>query len=271
MKKALLLAFAALTLAACHTPKWTVVWEDNFEGNALDTTVWSRTFRGKADWQNTQSQRPDLLEVRNGLLILKGVVNPNPVSPSELVNGQITLEADTAHYLTAGVYSKGKHAFPPEGRIEVRARLHGARGAWPAIWLMPYDNENAWPKGGEIDMMERLNFDDFAYQTVHSHYTYDLKHDEEPPHYSTQKINPDDFNVYGVEFHKDSLVFSVNGNRTFAYPRVPEVEAQGQYPFNKDWHMLIDNQLGGKWVGPVFPEDLPIDMEIDWVRQYKKK
>lgn len=273
MKKGIVLGITALMFAACHTPKWSVVWEDNFDGNELDTTVWSRTYRGRADWQNTQSLRPDLLEIHDGILILKGVVNPNPVKPEDLVDGQITLEADTAHYLTAGIQSYGKHAFTPTGKIEVRARLNGARGGWPAIWLMPFDRQNAWPKGGEIDMMERLNYDDFVYQTVHTHYSFDLGHDKEPPHYGTQKINPDDFNIYGVEFHADSLVFSVNGNRTFAYPRVKdkEVEALGQYPFIKDWFMLIDNQLGGKWVGPVSPEDLPVNMEIDWVRQYKKK
>ena len=27
-------------------------------------------------------------------------------------------------------------------------------------------------------------------------------------------------------------------------------------------------QLGGSWVGPVHPEELPVEMEIDWVRFY---
>ena len=28
--------------------------------------------------------------------------------------------------------------------------------------------------GGEVDIMERLNYDSIVYQTVHSHYTYTL-------------------------------------------------------------------------------------------------
>lgn len=31
-----------------------------------------------------------------------------------------------------------------------------------------------WPKGGEIDIMERLNHDRIAYQTTHSYYTHVL-------------------------------------------------------------------------------------------------
>jgi hypothetical protein len=30
-------------------------------------------------------------------------------------------------------------------------------------------------------------------------------------------------------------------------------------------------QLGGSWVGKVNPDDLPVEMEIDWVRFYEFK
>ena len=54
-------------------------------------------------------------------------------------------------------------------QVEVCARLQAAKGAWPAIWMLPEKAE--WPKGGEIDIMERLNHDRIAYQTTHSYYT----------------------------------------------------------------------------------------------------
>ncbi len=40
-------------LACTHTPKWELVWEDNFDGAEPDTTIWSRIPRGRPDWQNT--------------------------------------------------------------------------------------------------------------------------------------------------------------------------------------------------------------------------
>lgn len=270
MRKFLSFIAIPLALCACHSEKWTLAWEEDFNGHTLDTTVWSRTERGTADWNNTQSKLPGLLEVRDGILVLKGISNPQRLSPADLPGGKVTLHADTAEYLTAGVVTKGKHLFSPEGRIEVRARLFGARGAWPAIWLLPDSRPAGWPQGGEIDIMERLNHDTIAYQTIHTEYTLKVN-DRVPPHGGIHGINPDGYNVYAVEFCPDSLVFSVNGSRTFAYPRVDSIKHPEQYPFLHPWYMLIDMQLGGSWVGKVDPRELPVEMHVDWVRHYVRK
>ena len=201
MKNVILLLLSVCGMLACtHTPKWELVWEDNFDGAEPDTTIWSRIPRGRPDWQNTQSFDNRCYEMRDGCLILKGIVNDN-------------MDVDTAKYLTGGLWTKDKHAFH-RGRIEVRARLHGARGAWLAIWTLPY----------EIDKY----------------------------------------------FWPDSLVFHVNGKRHFVYPRI-ETEQEGQFPFDIPQYLLIDMQLGGTWVGPVDSTDLPVEMEVDWVRHYQWK
>lgn len=89
---------------------------------------------------------------------------------------------------------------------------------------------------------------------------------------STIEFNPEDFNVFGVDIHRDSLVFHVNGVRNFAYPRLPEVpDSLGQFPFFQPMYLLIDMQLGGSWVGKTDPSDLPVEMEVDWVRHYVRK
>lgn len=257
-----IIAVAAIMLAvSCSgAPDWKLVWEENFESGKIDDTVWSRIPRGTADWADTQSHDDRCYAFRNGNLILKGIVNDDR-------------QADTAAYLTGGIWSKGKKSFGP-GRIEVRARLGSAAGAWPAIWLMPFDTEkhsNRWPYGGEIDMMEHLNFDDFVYQTVHSNYTYNLGFKDNPSNYSTISIDRDGFNVYGVDMYRDSVVFHVNGERNFSYYRIAEKDSLGQFPYFQPMYLLIDMQLGGSWVGDVNPEDLPVEMEVDWVRYYEWK
>lgn len=258
MRNSILGFLAVIVMLSCsHEPKWELVWEENFNGKELDTTVWSRIPRGKPDWQNTQSFDDRCYEMRDGKLILKGIVNDNR-------------EADTAAYLTGGVWTKHKKSFH-RGRIEVRAKLQAAQGAWPAIWMMPFETEKyRWPMGGEVDIMERLNFDTIAYQTVHSNYTVNLGIKDHPHHYSTAPINSEDFNIYGVDFWPDSLVFHINGKRNFAYPRI-ETDKEGQFPFDIAQYLLIDMQLGGSWVGTVNPEHLPIEMEVDWVRHYQWK
>lgn len=265
MKKTLLLgaaaiaaAFTAMGATPSETPQaatpegWELVWEDDFTDSVPDPTVWRRTERGKPDWAKTQSSDPRCLEMRDGLLVLRGIVNDD-------------LTADPSPYLCGGLITKDLKAFEP-GRFEIRARLHDARGAWPAIWLLPADG-TGWPNGGEIDIMERLNSDSIAYQTVHSHYTYDLRQTGYPQSSRTAPIRPGEFNVYGVEVHPDSVVFSINGVTTHTYPRIA-TDKEGQFPYYRPQYMLIDMQLGGKWVGEVDPADLPVEMEVDWVRHY---
>lgn len=125
---------------------------------------------------------------------------------------------------------------------------------------------------GEIDILERLNNDSIAFQTVHSNYTYTLGRDKDPVSSLTSPINRDDFNVYGVDMYPDSIVFHINGERTHVYPRIAEyADSLGQFPFYRSQYMLIDMQLGGQWVGEVDPADLPVEMEIDWVKYYQLK
>lgn len=76
MKNVILLLLSVCGMLACtHTPKWELVWEDNFDGAEPDTTIWSRIPRGRPDWQNTQSFDNRCYEMRDGCLILKGIVN----------------------------------------------------------------------------------------------------------------------------------------------------------------------------------------------------
>ena len=257
MKRTLLALAVLIFVSSCaHTPEWRLSWEENFDSPQIDTSVWSTISRGTAAWRDTQSSDARCYDWRDGKLVLRGIVNDDRT-------------VDTAAYLTGGLWTKGKKAFH-RGRIEIRARLQAARGAWPALWLMPYEEERYhWPEGGEIDIMERLNLDSVVYQTVHSHYTYTLGI-QDPVSSSTAPIRPDDFNVYGVDMWPDSIVFHVNGVRNYAYPRI-ETDKPGQFPFDIPQYLIVDMQLRGPWVGPVDPEDLPVEMEIDWIRYYEWK
>lgn len=249
---------ASVLIPLCaEKPEWELVWTEDFDSGVLDTAVWSKTDRGKPDWQNTQSKNDSCYEFRDGLLILKGIVNPDT-------------SVDPAPYLTGGIWTKDKKAFEP-GRFEVRVRLHGAKGAWPAVWLLPYEHEKyEWPMGGELDIMERLNNNHVAYQTVHSNYTQNLGRTANPPQGGTYPIDREGWNVYGVDILPDSIVFHINGRPTLTYPKI-NGGADGQFPFYIPQYLLIDMQLGGRWVGEVDPADLPVEMEVDWVKYYKKK
>ena len=228
-------------------------WQAEFNQSEFDRAKWTKIPRGASDWNRQMSSFDSLYAVRDGKLILRGIVND-------------VLSEDTAHWITGGLYTKGVKSFG-YGRIEIRAKFEDAKGAWPAFWMLPVDAH--WPHGGEIDIMERLNDDTIVYQTIHSPYTLNLGIKDYPLSHDTAPIHPQDFNTYAVERYPDSLVFFVNGQKTFSYPKI-ETDKKGQFPFDQhDFYLLIDMQLGGSWVGEVDTPDLPVQMEIDWVRFYK--
>ncbi|MBK7098993.1 MAG: glycoside hydrolase family 16 protein [Sphingobacteriales bacterium] len=262
MKWILFINFFLLTLSPLSCAKhslskkrWQLVWNEEFKDNKLDTEKWSKIPRGKSDWNKYMSNFDSCYELRNGNLILKGIKNRS-------------LTNDTATYLTGGVYTKNKVNFG-YGRLEIKAKFQGAKGAWPAFWMLP--EKGKWPMAGEIDIMERLSYDSFVYQTIHTNYTYNLKIKDNPKSSKTIRINPDDYKIYTLEKYPDSLVFYINGIHNFTYPRI-KTDKEGQFPFDQsDYYLLLDMQLGGSWVGEVDPKDIPVEMAIDYVRFYKLK
>lgn len=247
------LALCGAVLAQAGEPSYRLVWEESFEGTAFDERSWSKIPRGKSPWNTYMSDHDSLYEVKDGNLVLYGRKNDglDPKDPSP--------------YLTGGLYTKGKKTIG-YGKVEVRARIPGAQGSWPAIWML--SDTVKWPDGGEIDIVERLNFDPFGYQTIHSHYTYDLKQNE-PEHGDKGPIDPKGYNVYAAEILPDKVILSINGKPSLVYPKI-ETDKEGQFPFGRSpAYLLIDMQLGGDWAGPVDEVDLPARMEIDWVKFYE--
>lgn len=235
---------------------WQLVWEDDFNRKDIFSTgIWSKIPRSyKADWCNTLSDDGRLYKIKKGKLVLSGRPNRRD-------------KDDPSEYLTGGIFTKGAKYFG-SGRMEVRCKLEGTQGAWPAIWMLP--KEAKWPTGGEIDLLERLNYDSFVYQTVHSPYTQ-KGNKEHPKHWVTAAIRPDDYNVYAVEWDDSSVRFYTNGALTLVYQRVAEKVSEGQYPFMQEpYYLIIDMQLGGQWVGEVKPFRKPVRMFVDWVKYYRK-
>jgi len=253
-----------------ETTDWELVWEDEFDQKTLDTTHWTRLglFTSpqwklpKSQWQEhtgcfryITAADPRVVQFDDDNIFLKGMVNDD------------TINGDPRPFLTGGIYTWNKFAFQ-YGRIEIRAKLEPAYGAWPAIWMKSEKEIYHDQHNGEMDIMERLNHDDSAYQTTHNHYTITLKQ-EVPKKYSIAKINPDDYNVYSVSWYPDKLVYAINGIKSIEYPKVNGA-GTFQWPFDQPFFLFIDQQLEGSWPGKVTqPEELPVDMIVDWVRLYQ--
>ena len=234
--------------------EWRLEWSEEFEGAELDTAVWGYIVPGKPDWQVYQSSNPRCYELRDGVLVLKGIVNDDR-------------SRDPREYLCGGVWTSGKKSFGGVMKIAIRARLpKGAQGAWPALWIMPFDLPYTWPDDGEIDLMERLNYDNRVYQTLHSRWIDTEGHRTDPMNGTIVELDPAEWHTYEASVFPDRVELGIDGRTTLTYPKT----AGGyQFPFFREYHIRMDMQIAGGWVGPVDPETLPAEMEIDWVRYYR--
>lgn len=252
----LLLACFSATVMGQEHRRYALIWNDEFDGPALDSRVWSKIWRSRADWAIHMSSNEKLYALEDGDLVLRGMVND-------------FLPTDTAAFLTGGVWSRNKKAFG-FGRLEVRAKFDVAQGFWPAIWMMPQTSKALnWPHGGEIDIMEHFRDNPYVNHTVHSHYTYNLGKRNRPSHVAYPKYNEGEYNTYTLERFQDSLVFFLNGKRTFNYPRFRKGN-DGQFPFSQhDFYLILDAQLGRDRSPYIDTTKLPVELRVDYVRYYE--
>ena len=77
MKRILIIATAVILLAGgCGPGDKVPTWAEEFNGNEIDWSVWSKIPRGTPHWQIHMSDCDDCFEMRDGCLVLKGIVNP---------------------------------------------------------------------------------------------------------------------------------------------------------------------------------------------------
>lgn len=211
-----------LSLALCPAFAQKPSWTDNFRKRKIDTDYWSIIPRGLSQWDMFMSDASELYKFKWGTLQL-GVFNSDGL-------------------ITGGIYTKGKVHFG-YGRLEIKAKIESAQGVWPAIWMKPVDDIKT-PYGGEIDIMEHLNHDDFIYQTIHTGYTYETKNKDQVNSIKVS-IKVKEFNIYAVEHRRDYIAFYVNGVETLRYSR-NDGDSEYKWPFDRDYFLMIDTQAGGE-------------------------
>jgi beta-glucanase (GH16 family) len=259
---------------------WTLLWNDEFEGTALDGTKWSPDtgyyLNGNAGtwgWGNDELQYygNDTANVymRDGYLNLtafKQRRNWPGIDPNRY-----------AEYASGKVITKGKFSWK-YGRIDFRASLPLGQGFWPALWMLPQNEVyGAWALSGEIDVMEARGrvtnkssgaihfggaWPDNAY--INGEYTFQ----------PGQTIA--DFNVYTLIWEEAEIRWYVNGNRFFTAKNnqwrsnAPNAQGNAYAPFDQDFYIIMNLAVGGRFDDHLTPPDnaLPATMRVDYVRVY---
>jgi beta-glucanase (GH16 family) len=232
-------------------------WSDEFDYTGLpDAAKWGYDLGGSG-WGNHELE-----------------YYTNDLSNAKAEGGNLVITAKKEpiggmNYSSARLASRNKGDFL-YGRIEVRAKLPGGKGTWPAIWMLPTDwAYGNWPKSGEIDIMEHVGYDP---GNVHfSIHTESYNHS-----IGTQKTSTLLIPTAISAFHKyrvDWTPYAVRGyfDDQLVFTFVNEGKGYATWPFDKRFHVLLNLAVGGDWGGAQGVDDtaFPQSMLIDYIRVYK--
>ena len=199
--------------------RFTLVWEDEFEGDKLDTTKWDDNqsvdtlhwgpIRKGGYWHK------DMIEVRDGNLVIKTEYKETPLEGNTFGSPDTYGEG----YYTGMIATHGKADFL-YGYFECRAILPKSTGMWSAFWMMNagvYNQDGSGQDGTEVDIFESMYYKDEWWGAGDSvvcgiHFDgYDGMHQG----YSIGRWfanNPyEEYNTYGLEWTPEEYIFYING------------------------------------------------------------
>ncbi|MGD9695300.1 MAG: glycoside hydrolase family 16 protein [Thermoleophilia bacterium] len=153
------------------------------------------------------------------------------------------------------------------GRIEARIRVPAGAGLWSAFWTLGAGGTRVgWPRSGEIDVMEVMNDTRTVNANVHVADAASPDGRGQAPGLLTRDAPlADGWHVYGLEWSRERLVFTLDGRE---YHRITRGEV-ADWPFDEAQVLLLNLAVGGRWPGPPDASTpFPATMLVDWVRVY---
>ncbi len=245
-----------------------LVWSDEFNYTGLpDSSKWTyeHGFIRNQESQYYTYARQQNAWVHDGMLEIKAI---KEIYPNEFyVRGSTDWKTQDSlvQYTSACLITLGKASWK-YGRIEVRAKIPGGQGVWPAIWMMGENRLSVdWPACGETDIMEFIGRDStHIYGTMHfagsNGPVSNGKRIETPAPY-------DGFHLYALEWDSTEMKIFFDDSAYQVFP-VGEATLNGDNPYRKPFSLLLNLALGGAWGGPVDDAILPKSFLIDYVRIY---
>jgi len=245
-----------------------LVWSDEFNYSGLpDSTKWTyeQGFVRNKEPQYYTSRRLENCRVENGMLVIEVRKEPYRNAFYKPGSGQPSV----AEYTSASLITLGRASWK-YGRIEVRAKVPGGLGTWPAIWMMGENRAQVkWPDCGETDIMEYLGKEpSTVYGTVHyADSTGKYAHQGDK---AVGGSPADGFHIYALEWYPDRMEFYYDSLRYFVFD-ISKAQHGAENIFQKKFYLLLNLALGhdGSWAGPVDEKILPCKYMIDYVRIYQ--
>ena len=242
---------------------WALVWNDEFDGPALNLEKWSFEIGGHG-WGNNElqyySDDDSTAFIQDGKLVIRADLVPQGTGSSD----------NLRYFSSARLRTSGKGDWR-YGRIEVKAKLALGQGIWPAIWMLPTDwMYGGWPESGEIDIMEHVGYDPGrVHGCIHTG-SYNHKINTQRGGSKLLEKISSKFYVYAIEWYEDRIDFLIDDAKYFSFQNDGKNDFN-TWPFNQRFHLLINIAVGGDWPGsPDETTQFPTEMEVEYVRVYEK-
>lgn len=275
--------------AAGAAQSWRLVWHDEFDGAAIDTTRWAfdlgRGFLaadGKTfvdGWGNNElqcySRDTANAVVRDGRLHIRARQSADEQCP--YTSARLKTRAPDGRALFAQRY----------GRFEFRAKLPVGQGLWPALWMLPMaDAYGTWAASGEIDVMEaRGQTPSTVLGTLHYGARWPANTHTGADYVLPRGGSIADFHTYAVEWEPGRIRWFVDGVQTqaqrFWWSGTPRDAASAPSaadlnpwpaPFDQPFYLVMNLAVGGNFLGnPDATTPFPGVMEVDFVRVYERR
>jgi beta-glucanase (GH16 family) len=235
-----------------------VAWYDEFDGNSLDSALWTVANTNVTTNFSLQDYLPSQVSVSGGSL---RILSENIPSRGRAYRSGLVTST----------------ALQKEGRWDVRAKLPATKGMWPAIWLLSDTATAPWPSQGEIDIMENRG-DEPNETSAAFHYGENgngvYRHEfvyrgQTSVHDGTLQNYHNGFHVYSVEWDSDQLRFYVDDVhhwtvRDHNVENFISTEAGAM-------RLILNTAIGGLFLdNPDGSTVWPQVFEIDYVHAYTK-
>ncbi len=218
---------------------WQQSFSDEFERTTLDTARWNIANYAAPNNGEAQYYSPANISILNGGLRI--------TSERRNIGGR--------QYASGNITTQGKFA-QAYGRFEMRAKLPGTQGIWPAFWMLR--DSGGWPP--EIDIMELLGHQPSTmYFTNHWGVYPNNSNDSKAftgPNFTT------DYHTFAVEWAPNRLELYIDGvKRATNTSNVP----------TEPFYMILNTAVGGQWPGyPDATTVFPQYFDVKYVRAYRR-
>ncbi|HEY1830005.1 MAG TPA: glycoside hydrolase family 16 protein [Acidimicrobiales bacterium] len=255
-----------VTLDKSDGQPWTCTFDDEFDGNSLNTSNWNVASTASSGYTSGQQacfvNTPQNVSVSGGALQLTALETSAPFTCDD-PNGDFGTQ-----YTSGSVASTFSQTY---GMFEVKAAFPNATvpGLQSSLWLWPVNEDEygaTWPASGEIDFAEWYS----QYNTrviPYIHYN-EATSDPNVTNNYCYVANTADYNVYGVIWTPTSLTMTMDGDTCLVdtwNPASPEVAPE---PFNMPFFINLTQALGINTNAFNSNTPLPATTDIDWVRAW---